>query len=357
MDQVPARYFDGKVAAEKAVTVTLDRRGLIISGLPGGPVLWTASHLRAIDRPTAGSPLRLACESTPDARLVIANDAFAAEFLKRVPHLKGGLTRQRLTRYAMIVGITVLSIAALGYLVLVFAPRQIALAMPDHWRDALGAQIETSFTKDMDVCGNPAGRAALDRLAARVREANPDIPPFTLTVYDTPVVNAFALPGGRIAIFSKLIATADTPEEVAGVLAHEIGHVANRHSEAQLVRAIGLQLLLSLASGGSGGDRLGEFASVLAILRYSRDAEREADDYAQKTMSNAAIDPLGLKIFFEKMQKLEGGGLTGIFGDLGDMISTHPLTQERIDAIKPLEGKPRPILTSQEWQDLRDICG
>lgn len=355
MDQTRARYFDGKTAVERAVTVQLDLHGLTISGPSLSTVRWPLPRLRASDRPITGMPFRLTSETDPDARLVLANDAFTAQLLTLAPQLKGGLTHQRMKRFATVFAIALVSVALLGYLTIVLAPRLIAFSMPDSWRNALGAQIESTFTEGMKVCNQPAGRAALDRLAARLRDGNPDLPPFTLTVYETPVVNAFALPGGHIAVFSNLIATADNPEELAGVVTHEIGHVANRHSEAQLVRAVGMQLLLSLASGGSGGNHFGELASVLTILQYSRDAEREADDYAQGTMTKARIDPLGLKHFFEKIQKLDGD--SNVMGDLGNMLSTHPLTQERIDAIKPLDGPSRPVLNSEDWTALRKICG
>jgi len=355
MDHTAARYFDGKSALERTVDIALDRHALTLSGSPSGVIRWPLAKLRAIDRPTAGIPFRLTSDTDPQARLVIANDAFTAQLLKFAPQLKGGITLNSLKRFAAIVAISLVSVALLAYLTLVLTPRLIASSMPESWRSALGAQIELSFSKDMKACNSAEGRAVLDRLEARLRESNPDLPPFKITVYDTPVVNAFALPGGRIAVFNTLISTADTPEELAGVVSHEIGHVANRHSEAQIVRAVGLQLLLSLASGGSGGDHLGELASVLAILQYSRDAEREADDFAQKTMTAARIDPLGLKHFFERIQKLEGAE-SSMWGDLGTMISTHPVTQERIDAIKPLDGPSRPVLTPEDWATLRKIC-
>jgi predicted Zn-dependent protease len=354
MDRTEARFFDGKTAVDRAVTVHVDLHFLTISGASLKDIRWPLAKLRSIERPIAGMPFRITSETDPDTRLVIANDGFSDQLLKLAPQLKGGLTLQRLKRIAVVLGIAAASASLLAYFLLAIAPRQVAFSLPESWRDALGAQIESSFTKDMKACNAPAGRAVLGRLAARLREGNPDLPPFRLTVYDTPIVNAFALPGGRIAVFSNLIATADTPEEVAGVVAHEIGHVASRHSEAQLVRAVGLQILLSLASGGTGGDHLGELASVLTILRYSRDAEREADDYAQDTMTKARIDPLGLKHFFEKIQKLDGD--SSILGDLGSMLSTHPMTQERIDDIKPLDGPSRPVLNSEDWAALRKIC-
>jgi Zn-dependent protease with chaperone function len=357
VDAVAARFFDGLTAAEQPVTVALSRTKLIIGGLMTGERTWPLADLNAIDSPVAGIPLRLGCNCEPAARLIIPNDSFATAILAAAPHLKPGLNRKRIGRFFAIALASVAGIAIAAYLILVLAPRQLAFTIPDAWRDRLGAQIEASFTDGMRVCNNPAGLAALNRLTDRMREGNPGLPDFTVKIYDAPVVNAFALPGGRIAVFDSLIAAADTPEEVAGVIAHELGHVANRHSEAQLIRAVGLQLMLSLASGGTGGNQLGEMAGVLTILRYSRVAEEEADNSAQQTLSQAAIDPLGLKRFFEKIQKLEGASSSGIFDNLASMISTHPLTEDRIAAIKPLIGEPRTILSSDEWQALRGICG
>jgi len=354
---VQARFYDGLTAAAQPVSVALSGATLIITGLAGGDRAWRLADLNAVDPPVAGTPLRLGCTSDPAARLIIPNDSFATALLAAAPHLKPGINHIRFGRVFAIVLASIAGIAIVAYLTLVLAPSQLAFIIPDSWRNRLGAQIEASFTEGMRVCNNPAGLAALNRLTERMREGNPDLPDFTVRIYSAPVVNAFALPGGRITVFDSLIAAADSPEEVAGVIAHELGHVANRHSEAQLIRAVGLQLMLSLASGGTGGDRLGEMAGVLAILRYSRAAEEEADDSAQQTLSQAAIDPMGLKQFFEKVQKLEGASSGGMFGELTEMISTHPLTEDRIAAIKPLAGEARAALSPEDWQALRGICG
>jgi predicted Zn-dependent protease len=209
------------------------------------------------------------------------------------------------------------------------------------------------------LCATSASNVALADLASRLAQGDPDAPLFELKVYDIDIVNAFALPGDRIVITGKLIQTAESPEEVAGVLAHEMGHVYHRHAEAQMVRAMGIELLLRVASGG--GDTISGLAGLLAILRYSRDAEREADSFAQDQLRKVAIDPLGLKRFFDRMMKLEGdrGSSGGIFGTVSDMMSTHPVTRERIDAIKPLpQGTAaRPVLTDADWASLKKICG
>jgi predicted Zn-dependent protease len=97
-----------------------------------------------------------------------------------------------------------------------------------------------------------------------------------------------------------LIAKAQSPDEVAGVLAHELGHVALRHPEAAIVRVYGLQAIISIFTAGQGAETISSVAGILALLSYSREAEEEADAYASKVMDRAQIDPKGLRTFFTR---------------------------------------------------------
>jgi beta-barrel assembly-enhancing protease len=177
-----------------------------------------------------------------------------------------------------------------------------------------------------------------------------------------PIMNAFAVSGGRVIMTAELINQASNADEVTGVLAHEIGHVASLHPEEQLVRVSGLQLLVSVMTGSNGGDLVTNLAGVAAILQYSRDAEREADQYARDTMTKAKINTLGFKTFFEKLTKLEkpldAPDDKSAFDRIGSVLSTHPDTQDRIKAIEPLPAGVTPVklLTEEEWQALRSIC-
>ena len=184
------------------------------------------------------------------------------------------------------------------------------------------------------------------------------MPPLQVRIYDIPIMNAFALPGGHIVLTRGLLETAATPDEVAGVLAHEIGHVAHHHPEAQLVRIAGVQVLLSVATGTSGGTNTSSLAGLAAILKSSRDAEREADAYAVAMLTAARVDPLGLKHFFEKVLADEGKSSGGALSKLGTVFSTHPVTTERIELIKPLpdEVQLKPSITDAQWKDLKAIC-
>jgi len=357
--RVDARFFDGEIARDHVASAELVPEGLAIEGIEVSRRVWSLSGLVAISPIEAGRPVRLGHDSAPGARLVITDQAFVRELVGRAPHLAGGFNVRKTGRWAAIIAVCALITAGILYLTLSYAPQTLAFVLPESWRHTLGDQVEATLAGGAKLCATSTSNMALADLASRVAQGDPEAPLFELKVYDIDIVNAFALPGDRIVLTRKLIETAGAPEEVAGVLAHEMGHVYHRHAEAQMVRAMGIELLLKIASGG-GGD-LGGLAGLLAILRYSRDAEREADSFALDQLKKVAIDPLGLKRFFERMMKLEGdrGSSGGIFGTVSDMMSTHPVTKERIDAIKPLpEGTAaRPVLTDADWASLKKICG
>jgi predicted Zn-dependent protease len=355
--RVDAQFFDGEIARDRLVVAELVPEGLAIEGLELPRRTWSLSGLSAISPIESGRPARLGHDAAPGARLVITQQAFLQELLVRAPHLVGGFNTAKTGRWAAIIAISALLAAGLLYVTLSYAPQALAFVLPESWRNTLGDEVEATLSGSGKFCATSRANAVLADLATRLVEGDPEAPSFELKVYDINIVNAFTLPGGRIVLTQKLIATTQTPEEVAGVLAHELGHVYHRHAEAQLIRAMGIELLLKLAAGG-GGD-IGGFAGLLAILRYSRDAEREADSFAVDQLKKVAIDPVGLKTFFQRMLRLEGEhGSDGIFGKVSDMMSTHPVTKDRIDAIKPLpEGSAtRPVLSDGDWTILKKIC-
>ena len=353
-----ALYFDGRTATDQRVAVTLDAQGLRFSGEATPEQHWTYDGLAAVERHHMGLPFRITHQGQSDARLILRDDAMAIGLIARAPQLKGGFSfRGKGRALAWTAGVAASFILA-GFLVLQFAPQKLAFVLPDSWRDRVGSQVELQLTEGAAQCTGAAGVSALGVMAARLAEGNADLPPLSIHVYNIPVMNAFAMPGERIVITAELIRRANRPEQVAGVLAHEVGHVLKRHSEAQLVRATGLQILLSIITGG-GGDTISTIAGVAAILTYTREAEAEADDIALALMENAAIDPMGLKEFFEILLAQEGKPSTGAWGKIESSISTHPGTEDRIKKIHPLPGNimPRAVLSDAQWQALRKICG
>lgn len=180
--------------------------------------------------------------------------------------------------------------------------------------------------------------------------------PLKFHIIEEASLNAFAMPGGHVVLHSGLLLAADTPEEIAGVLAHEIAHVTQRHSIRNIISSAGLYLALSAVIGDVSG-LLGVLADNSAFLlsrKFSRDFEREADEVGWDYLRASGIDPQGMIAFFKRMQaeqarleeKMPGGG--GVTKAL-EIASTHPATQERIDR---LEKKRRDLSTTETYPAL-----
>jgi Zn-dependent protease with chaperone function len=355
MNTGEATFFDGEFAFDRQVTARLDAHSLTISGAGTAERRWPLPGLIAIERPAAGRALRLTHETAQTTRLVLQPGPFLDAVVAAAPHLRGGVTLRGTVRTVAPWAAVVAGLAAVTYLFVSVAPEKLAYVMPDSWRKNLGATTEKALTGDAKQCTNPVGTAAMAALAKRLSESGAVPPSFDIRVYNIPIVNAFALPGGRIVVTGNLIDAAKTPEEVAGVVAHELGHVHYRHAEAGAIRVFGLQALLAAFTGGN--DNLTEFGALLTILRFSREAEREADTFALELMAREAIDPMGLRAFFESVKKL-GAPSDGVFDRIEGMISTHPGIDERIGNIMPLPAgiTPRPALSDADWQALRKIC-
>lgn len=141
-------------------------------------------------------------------------------------------------------------------------------------------------------------------------------------IADRPDINAFAAPGGVIVVHSGLIAQTAQAEELAGVLAHEVAHVEQRHSLKGLIKTAGFSVLLSLALGDWSGTALGNAAGKLTELKFSRDAETDADREGLRRLVDAGIAPHPMADFFSKLARKESGMMPS-------MLATHPASAER----------------------------
>lgn len=354
-----ARYSDGLSAVAHEATVRLGVMGLeiYVPGAAGGVVKWPYASLRA-GQPIGRRLQPVVITSGGQERATLYVDD--AALLRRLGEVVPALTARhvRLRKAApWIIAVGAAALVALIVWGLQLSPaRTIAGMLPERARQAIGKQTIESMTHDRQLCVAPDGKVALEHLTQRLLTGAPGAPQFRLVVIDWGLVNAFATAGSQIVLTRGLIAGAQSPDEVAGVLAHEMGHGIELHPESAIVRAIGLTAAVELILGGGGLTNIG---LTLAQLSYSREAEREADAQAIAILRGARISQRGLLDFLdraEKRRKEKTDGLSKSIGDIG-VLRTHPVTAERK---RMIEESPTyaatPALDAAEWQALQAIC-
>lgn len=354
---VTASYSDGASAATTTVEVRLAHEGVAFhsSGLP--LVTWPYNTLTSSEPISRHSDdVLLGSTDHPDATLFVANAAFTQRLKERAPSLSTGATRKREAMPWVWATLAVLAIAA-GIWASGFSPsRTLAGMLPETARQQLGNSITASLSKDAKSCATPAGQRALDKIKQRLlRSANTD-QTFSISVLDWNVLNAFAAPGGRIILTRKIIEKASGGDEIAGILAHEIGHGLELHPEAGLIRGMGMIAAVQFMLGG-GNSNMASIGILLAQLSYSREAEREADAHAVKLMTDAKVSLTGLKSFFRRMNKQKNAKPSTARRSV-NILRSHPVTEERIkqfDAAPTYEATP--VLSEAEWAALKSICG
>lgn len=216
--------------------------------------------------------------------------------------------------------------------------------LPVSEENKLGKQMSAEVEKELRVHKDPEVQAYIERVGNKIARKARDTPQgikFTFKVIDDDkTVNAFAIPGGYIYVYSGLMKAASDEAELAGVIGHEIAHVTQRHIAERLVAQFGLQTVLGLALGGDPGllaQIAAQVAGTGALLKFTRDMESEADARGLPYMVAAGYDPDAMVSFFKKLQKGEGPGAL-VF------LSDHPLPSDRVEAlnarIKRMRNKP-----------------
>ncbi len=207
--------------------------------------------------------------------------------------------------------------------------------VPVSWEERLGRTVASGFTSAGRVCDDSELTENVREIEERLNGAMKRHPyRFTIKVVRNGEVNALAAPGGYIVLFSGLVDRMDTPEQLAGVLAHEMQHVVQRHSTQSMARAVGLQVFLSLLLGDPGF--LGDLAGNLGILHFMRADERSADEGAIDTLMRAGIDPNAMIDGFRKLDRDENKAPLAL-----KYLSTHPPIPERIAYLKERAGRWR----------------
>jgi beta-barrel assembly-enhancing protease len=226
---------------------------------------------------------------------------------------------------------------------------------------ALGKSLAQEVEKSAKFIDDPVVTEYVNRVGQNlVRNSDAQVP-FTIKVIDSDVVNAFALPGGFFYVNSGLILHADEESELAGVMAHEIAHVCARHGTKQATKgeivqlaSIPAMIFIPYSWAGYALYQGMNFMIPVTFLKFSRDAEREADYLGLQYMYKAGYDPNAFVAFFEKVQadeKKQPGTIPKVF-------STHPPTPDRIEATQKeiatiLPSRDEYIVTTSEFDSVK----
>jgi len=349
-----ARYYDGKVAIAREVGVRAGSHELIITDVAGTAVLarWPAAEIGVLgDTEHEKAPPLV--RRGEEARLVIEDGELRRQLAHAMPMLAAlAKPRSRAVPRIALFGATLAAAVGFFWLAIDVGSSTIAPYVPYDLQHRLGAGVAGELIGQQPLCQGRAGLAAVSGLANRLAEAAGYPHPIEVRVVKGGPVNAFALPGGIMVLYSDLIDRARSGNEVAGVMAHEIGHVVHYHSIKGLARQFGIDQLLKAMTGGfSDLGTIGQGGSLLLALRNGRAFERDADATGVELLEKLGLRADGVASFFERMLENHHGDVAGMIG----IWSSHPPTAERIKATRrPSSGKP--AFTDAEWTAVRNVC-
>ena len=360
------RYLDGQQPIPHEVQVTLDPRNekLVITKANTVVSIWTLAEVRRLAG-IADNRIILHHTDTPEARLELLeqdrNDPEGALGTWPIATAKAPPPARSIWIMA---GTALCSIGAMIFLLIPLLATQLAVLLPTAGERALGdavlGQIRSALspheTLPLANCNHAPGWVALEQMEMRLRNGTPNAPPIRLTVLDHPMINAFALPGGHVVLFDGLLQEATAPEQVAAVLAHEIGHVAARDPTRIALQTTGTLGIVGLFFGDfAGGAAVLFLVKQLISAKYTQTAETNADTYAHEMLLSARVPPSAIADFFH----LFDGQENHVDGTFFEHFLSHPAMVDRIsraEAATPEQMQYSPVLSPDQWSALQRIC-
>ena len=358
-DFLPAQHFDGRGAEGRDAQVRVEAAGVRVRSASGDEALWPFAELVLVRGQSRGEPVQLERRGATVEVVVVEAPVFRAELFAALPRGRrlaghGGWRVGGRTIVAIVGLLVVAALAAWRFgvpLLADVAAAQVPGKLEREFGDPMLADFAPPARRITDSRVERPVHAMFDRLAAgggkRAEGAR-------LVLVRDDLVNAFAAPGGTVVVTSGLLRAMRSPEELAAVLAHELGHVERRHSLRGLMRQASLQLLLAVVAGDASPLASGlQIAGALGGLSYSRAFEREADDAAMAALRREGRSPGALAGALERIRSASPAGLEVGF------LSTHPAPAERLARIRRAEASfsitlaTTPLVSEQEWRALQ----
>jgi Zn-dependent protease with chaperone function len=344
--QWKADYYDGKTAARQMVEVRTVSQGVHIKFTDGRIRFWYRHEFRVLQDHPQG-PVRLEYGEYPPEILEIQDPSFRDVLKGR--HLK----RPRYLALWLAL-LAVMIIPAIIYWGIPNASGWFARFVPVSVEEQLGNYVKNELFPNRRICQADAGRQALDELVRRLAPEEYEYN-FKVEVVDSDWVNAVAFPGGNILIFRGLLEKSPSTDALAGVLAHEMQHILQRHGTENLISQTALSGLFKLISGdaGSWANTLFDGVQILSILKYTRELETEADESALNLLLQRGVDPTEMIKMYQVLNKHSSS--------FPEAISTHPDMSSRMERLKILISQnpkfvSEPVLSEKNWESLKNIC-
>lgn len=363
-DTFTASCFVADGTGSRRCTVAVEPRWLVVHPEGSSPVRWPYDALACEITGEERAWLTLSCPRPLDTgvtAVVVREPGLVAAVAARLDDpcrtmlegfAAGSRTHGPRKRRAVVLALLGLAAVAVAgwWSCTRLAPEVAADAMPVATEMQLGRLLAEGFLAGERRIEEGPAVEAVERIVARLAAAadNPGYA-FTVHVVDDPRVNALALPGGQIVVFTGLLAEAGSADEVAGVLAHEIQHVLHRDGLRQLVRRLGGMAVIALATGGGEIAGLAGSADQLVQLSYGREQEEQADRDGLSLLHRAGLPPDAMRSFFERLQGRAAA-------ELPEFLSTHPDTSRRIDVLRRAAAAmppAKPLPLGIDWEQVR----
>jgi Zn-dependent protease with chaperone function len=366
LNSAPGILFDGLAGVRQGVVVEIDKTMLVVRGATHGEIIvrWPYDELEQLAAPAGVLRLGRVGSAVP-ARIEIRNAGFAAVVKGLAISVDHRISADRRGRIK-VVAWSMAAVASLIGLGVFGVPRiadRVAPLVPLAAEHRLGRAVDAQVRAMLDTgktgkpfeCGaadsEKPGRAALDKLVRRLESAAALAIPLNVTVARRREANAFALPGGTIYVFEGLIDKVDRADELAGIIAHEIGHVAHRDGTRSVLQSAGLSLLFGMLLGDFvGGGAVVIAARTVLSSAYSREVETHADAFAVDLMTRLGRDGRALGAILARIAGTIEPGVK--------LLADHPDTKARVVAIdkSAVAVSGAALIDAPEWTALKQIC-
>ncbi len=362
-DGAGSSYFDGDAPLPRPVTLMVDTAAQMLEiGLPGraqGGVRWPLAEIRQLEDTAGRGRVVLRWTGDPLARLHLGNP----HVLAHIPHLaRRAPPRGRLRLGGWAIAAVAAVALQIGVLVPLLADR-LSTFVPPAGERALGeatfeqirAALAGTGLPPLPVCAGAEGLEALETMLVRLGVERGSDAAIRAFVLDHEMVNAFALPGGYVVFSRGMLDAAISPNEIAAVMAHEVGHVANRDPTRHALRSAGSIGILGLLFGDfAGGAVILFLTEQLISASYTQGAEAGADSYAYEMLEEAGVSPAALGDMFERLRDR--------YGDAEGIVAhfvSHPTLSSRIERAREAareDGDYGDILSPEEWAAFKSVC-